>query len=247
MSKSTARLVRIADLGSIASRTGIAAAKLLTAASVTWLGSGIATTTAWAQESNRYEQAEQRQIRPLQPIPHEGAFELTAASSSEQPVPHSDGDSEATQWTTPEQQWETPWTGAEPVLYGCARCPGVCRCPGHPAKPRREMPGDVDRCDCPPYRYQIDQRLRSGDPDCVYKWAQPTYSQKYTAWYVGGGGGFIKGRSRTPQEGTWGLDYGGLFGHAKVWLNYTCNRYQGGEGAYETEHQSLRSRFGHHE
>ena len=36
-------------------------------------------------------------------------------------------------------------------------------------------------------------------------------------------------------EGTWGMDYAGFFGRTNVWLNYTRDRYQGGEGAYETD------------
>ena len=121
-------------------------------------------------------------------------------------------------------------------------CNGVCLDPGHPAKPKHKKPGDVDQGDCPSIRYRMDDCLRSGDPDCVYKWAKPSITNKYSAWYVGGGAWF-KGRGRTAEEGTWGLDYDGAFGHARTWLNYTCGKRQGGEGAYETDHVPLKKKF----
>ncbi len=121
-------------------------------------------------------------------------------------------------------------------------CHGVCFDPGHPAKPKHKKPGDVDEGDCPSIRYRMDDCLRSGDPECVYKWAKPSITNKYSAWYVGGGAWF-KGRGRTAEEGTWGLDYDGAFGHARTWLNYTCGKRQGGEGAYETDHVPLKKKF----
>ena len=122
------------------------------------------------------------------------------------------------------------------------KCAGVCLDPGHPAKPKHKKPGDIDEGDCPSIRYRMDDRLRSGDPNCVYKWAKPSITEKYSAWYVGGGAWF-KGRGRTAEEGTWGLDYDGAFGHARTWLNYTCGKRQGGEGAYETDHVPLKKKF----
>jgi hypothetical protein len=88
----------------------------------------------------------------------------------------------------------------------------------------------------------MDDCIRSGDPNCVYKWAAPSITSKYSAWYVGGGAAF-KGRGRKSSEGTWGLDYDGLFGHARTWLNYTCGKEQGGEGAYETDHVPLKKKL----
>lgn len=45
------------------------------------------------------------------------------------------------------------------------------------------------------------------------------------------------GREREESEGTWGLDYSGLFKRKKptIWLKYTRERKQGGEGAYATD------------
>ena len=60
-------------------------------------------------------------------------------------------------------------------------------------------------------------------------------TEKYSAWFVGGGAALFKGRPRKQTEGTWGMDYSGLFGKANVWLKYTRHREQGGEGAYETD------------
>ena len=114
-------------------------------------------------------------------------------------------------------------------------CRGVCRDPGHPRKPRISKPGDRDRGDCPPLRYRMDDCRRAGNPHCYHRWAKCGVDEKYSAWFVGGGTPFCFGRPRTSNEGTWGLDYGGLFGRTKVWLNYTRGRNQGGEGAYRTD------------
>ena len=122
------------------------------------------------------------------------------------------------------------------------RCPGVCRDPGHPRKPLLDRPGDRDKGDCPPLRYRIDDCQRSGNPSSVYKWAKPSITDKYSAWYVGGGAWF-KGRGRTAEEGTWGLDYDGFFGHARTWLNYSCGKRKGGEGAYQTDHVSIKAKL----
>ncbi len=119
---------------------------------------------------------------------------------------------------------------------GKPHCHGVSTDPGHPRKPIIKRPGDRDRGDCPPWRYGIPDCKRAGNPHCVAPWAKCSVSEKYSSWFVGGGSPFARGRCRTSSEGTWGLDYGGYFGHAKVWLNYTrYNRPQGGEGAYRTD------------
>ncbi len=129
---------------------------------------------------------------------------------------------------------------------------GICLDPGHPRKPKHEQPGDVNRGDCPPKRYRMDDCTRAGNPHCVAPWAKCSPNKKYSAWYVGGGAAFSKipdlhpgllhrGRDRETNadhgygEGTWGMDYSGLFGHANVWLKYTHDRKQGGEGEYRTD------------
>jgi hypothetical protein len=121
-----------------------------------------------------------------------------------------------------------------PECEGEKKCHGVCKHPGYPAKPRRTLPGDRDWGDCPPERYCEHDCVRAGNPHAVAPWAKCSITDKYGAWYTGGGAAFVCGRPRTAEEGTWGLDYTGLFGHANVWLNYTRGRKQGGEGAYET-------------
>ncbi len=118
---------------------------------------------------------------------------------------------------------------------GVKHCHGVCRDPGHPKKPLLTRPGDRDRGDCPPLRYRMNDCQRAGNPHCYHRWAACGVNDKYSAWFVGGGSPFCFARSRTSSEGTWGLDYGGLFGHAKVWLNYTHGRNQGGVGGYRTD------------
>jgi hypothetical protein len=118
---------------------------------------------------------------------------------------------------------------------GQNHCYGVCRDPGFPAKPLITKPGDRDRGDCPPLRYRMNDCERAGNPHCYHRWATCSVNDKYSAWFVGGGSPFRLARGRTSSEGTWGLDYGGFFGHAKVWLNYTHGRNQGGVGGYRTD------------
>jgi hypothetical protein len=118
---------------------------------------------------------------------------------------------------------------------GKKRCPGVCRDPGRPKKPKWKMPGDRDRGDHPPLRYRMEDCRRAGKPHRVARWAKCGVSDKYSAWFVGGGAAVRCGRSRMPTEGTWGLDYSGWLKHSNIWLNYTRGRKQGGEGAYQTD------------
>lgn len=112
--------------------------------------------------------------------------------------------------------------------------PGISYSPGFPSKPHREQPGDIDRGDCPPYRYGLSDCQRAGNPHQVAWWAATSVNQRYSAGFVGGGAAF-RGRSRLPSEGTWGLDYHGLLPLHRVWLKWTCGRERGGEGAYQTD------------
>ena len=115
-------------------------------------------------------------------------------------------------------------------------CYGVSTDPGHPKKPCINKPGDRDRGDCPPLRYRMSDCQRAGHPKQIAPWAKCSVDGKYSSWFVGGGSPFAKGRPRKSTEGTWGTDYSGLFGHARVWLKYTrLHRNQGGEGAYATD------------
>ncbi len=120
---------------------------------------------------------------------------------------------------------------------GCGRpdCQGLDRDPGYPEKPLIDRPGDRSRADNPPKRYEMDDCRRSGAPFCVHRFAKCSVDDSYSAWFAGGGAALFRGRPRESTEGTWGLDYDGLFGHANVWLKYTRGRNQGGEGAYRTD------------
>jgi hypothetical protein len=111
---------------------------------------------------------------------------------------------------------------------------GLSYSPGYPGKPRRDQPGDLDRGDCPPYRYGMSDCERAGRPHQVAWWAAPSVDKHYSAWFVGGGAAF-GGRGRRPSEGTWGMDYQGPLPFRRVWLQWTCGRPQGGEGAYQTD------------
>lgn len=87
-------------------------------------------------------------------------------------------------------------------------------------------------------RYGMDNHERSGNPDQVACWARCAVDKNYSAWFVGGGTPWIyprKGRARTNEEGTWGMDHDGLFRPRRVWMNWGCEREQGGLGAYQTD------------
>ena len=99
----------------------------------------------------------------------------------------------------------------------------------------------------------MDDSQRAGHPERVAPWAACSTSKRYSVSFVGGGAAHSnlprvlphpllpRGRSRKTNahhgfgEGTWGMDYHGLFGKKNVWLKYTAGRNQGGEGAYETD------------
>ena len=115
-------------------------------------------------------------------------------------------------------------------------CNCVNRDPGHPAKPKHEKPGDRNWGDWPPYRYRMCDCDRAGDPHCVAKYARCAVDRHYSGGYVGGGAAAF-GRGRCNDEGTWGLDYHGLFHPGKFFMRWTCGRKQGGEGAYETDRE----------
>jgi len=76
---------------------------------------------------------------------------------------------------------------------------------------------------------------RAGHPQQVKALAAPSNTRHYGGYYVGGGNAFLAGRERTPEQGTWGWDYGGLLKNNWVRLGWNCgNRPQGGVGSYKT-------------
>ncbi len=162
-----------------------------------------------------------------------GAESIGAESIGAESIEAGAGEGHLHPWPQP-LELESADSG-EACACGKKHCPGVCRDPGHPEKPKWKKPGDRDRGDCPPLRYRIPDCQRAGNPHCVARWAKCSVTDKYSAWFTGGGAAFCRGRCRKPTEGTWGLDYSGFFGHANVWLKYTRGRMQGGEGAYRTD------------
>ncbi|TVP98953.1 MAG: hypothetical protein EA381_11110 [Planctomycetaceae bacterium] len=149
-------------------------------------------------------------------------------------------DTDATVFKAEGFNWEDPESAdCSPVHAGSADFAheyhgGISLDPGFPRKPCRELPGDVNRGACPPYRYQLDDDERAGLPRWVLRFAKPSLNQHYSGWYVGGGAAF-GGRGRCPGEGVWGMDYQGWFPVQRVWMNWTGGRVQGGEGAYQTD------------
>jgi hypothetical protein len=152
--------------------------------------------------------------------------------------PDDDG---AIRLTFSDQEHAVPESGlhAEPRPIEHVQYPNcVSHEPGWPRKPLRERPGDINNKDCPADRYCENDHARSGCPEQVAWWAKCAVNQNYSAWFVGGGTPWIyprQGRARTEEEGTWGMDYDGLFRPRRVWMNWSCGRVQGGLGAYETD------------
>jgi hypothetical protein len=140
-----------------------------------------------------------------------------------------DGDGEQ----APKNAVEVSTRHCDSLGLGCSGT-GLSYAPGRPQKPHRQMPGDINRGDCPPYRYTLSDCERAGNPHCVASWAKLSITPKYSAGYVGGGAA-LGGRSRYCSEGVWGLDYHGLFPYRRVWMRWTSGCEQGGEGAYKTD------------
>jgi hypothetical protein len=86
-------------------------------------------------------------------------------------------------------------------------------------------------------RYCEPGMQRAGQPWCVSPWAKCSVGSDYTVGYVGGGSPFARNSERrTIHEGTFGMDYSGVFFTRNTWLRWTHGgRHQGGYGRYETE------------
>jgi len=88
------------------------------------------------------------------------------------------------------------------------------------------------RCDtCERY----DRHACAGWPQCISRWARPSYGCHEWGCYVGGGAPF-HGEGRYGHEGTWGWDYHGRLFTKRIWLGWHHGRRdQGGDGAYRTD------------
>jgi hypothetical protein len=77
---------------------------------------------------------------------------------------------------------------------------------------------------------------RSGNPWDCSRWAKPQAVCDYVGYYVGGGAPRRCGRTRCPDEGTWGWDYHGRWFPRRVRLAWFCWPHpQGGEGHYQPD------------
>ena len=109
---------------------------------------------------------------------------------------------------------------------------------GKPRKPWFPRPGDIDNRDSPTNRYCLKNCERAGRPHELAWWARCPINENYSAAFVGGGTPWVLAhntRSRAHTEGTWGLDYDGIFKSRRVWLRWSCDRQQGGLGSYESD------------
>lgn len=75
----------------------------------------------------------------------------------------------------------------------------------------------------------------------LFGWLLPSQTPGYIGTYVGGGSSMPhKAEPRRDDEGTWGLDYQGLFFRRRVVNGYWHGRhYQGGTGAYKSDGPKL--------
>ncbi len=82
---------------------------------------------------------------------------------------------------------------------------------------------------------RYDRHARAGWPQCISRWARPSYGCHESGCYVGGGAAF-HGDARCTHEGTWGWDYHGRLFTKRIWLGWHHGRRdQGGVGAYKTD------------
>ncbi|QDT36409.1 hypothetical protein [Stratiformator vulcanicus] len=79
-------------------------------------------------------------------------------------------------------------------------------------------------------------RLRNtGYPNRLFPWADCTYDEKYSGYYVGGGDSKGNG-CRYRNEGTFGVDYDPWYSRVSLgWLH--GRRLQNGYGVYEADHK----------
>ena len=78
--------------------------------------------------------------------------------------------------------------------------------------------------------------VRAGNPQCLSRWAQPSYERHGGGYYVGGGRAF-GGEGRYIQEGTWGQDYAPWYTRVALRWNHG-RRYQDGGGQYEPDQRN---------
>jgi hypothetical protein len=84
-------------------------------------------------------------------------------------------------------------------------------------------------------RYCLNGFERAGFPSCIGRFALPSISSHHRVGYVGGGTA-IGGERRTVEEGTFGLDYSGIWFPRKTWMLWSHGkRHQGGAGQYQTD------------
>lgn len=83
----------------------------------------------------------------------------------------------------------------------------------------------------------VDDTRRAGWPLTISPLAMPSNTRGYLGHLVGGGCARMhKAEGPTPDEGTWGWDYSGLFLRRRVDLGWWHGRRsQGGTGAYRTD------------
>ncbi len=85
------------------------------------------------------------------------------------------------------------------------------------------------------WRSASHNHARAGHPQRIAWYAKPSRSPWDAFGFVGGNAAG-RGEPRCVDEGTWGLDAGGLFGKRRVWLQWLHGRPSHQEGgSYEPD------------
>lgn len=77
---------------------------------------------------------------------------------------------------------------------------------------------------------------RAGNPQCVGRWAQPSW-EKHSAGYYVGGSQAVGGEGRYVHQGTWGNDYAPWYTRVSLRWNHGSS-YQDGGGQYEPDRRN---------
>ncbi len=87
----------------------------------------------------------------------------------------------------------------------------------------------------------VNQCVRAGDPHRIAWYAKPSRNKHDSPGYVGGNATW-RGEPRLPDEGTWGLDFAGVFSKNRIWLKWLHGRpSRHTAGSYATDGPRLLS------
>lgn len=127
------------------------------------------------------------------------------------------------------------------LVFLAGACAGVSSAAADPLARQHLCDGGCASCrkpacaqdaGCPP---EPSACVRAGDPHRIAWYARPSRNKRDVFGFVGGGTAW-RGDPRLTGEGTWGLDYAGVFSKNHLWLKWLHGRpsHQAG-GSYNTD------------